>query len=256
MQTKDDLIRENTELRGRLELAERWMQREVQDAMQSIDKQWVKSRARKHFANLLEEEGIDIIARRIHETFGFSLECAPEFTLERLIDSEIYWYTLQKYPTMDGLPVILAYQKILDAWIKEKLIKGFRRSNTNIQIQKLASWDTLEKDIQNILTKNYTLSIGRLYQILSCIRDKRTLAPLVSGLVHFWKEKIPEILQVLISDEFFLPFSELMEREIFTKKRHEKKVTFSDVKKVREVMVQAFGSREWLFSVIFNINKY
>lgn len=39
MQTKDDLIRENAILHARLDLAERWMQREVQAAMQSIEKQ-------------------------------------------------------------------------------------------------------------------------------------------------------------------------------------------------------------------------
>lgn len=59
---------------------------------------------------------------------------------------------------------------------------------------------------------------------------------LVSGLVQFWEKNTPETFSVLISDEFFLPFSELMEREIFTKKRHEKKVTFSDAKKTREIL--------------------
>ncbi len=126
MQKKEDLIRENIELRARLELAEKWMQREVQTALQSIQKKEVRSVTRKHFSNLLEEEGIEIIARRITDIFGKSLNNAPEYTLERLIDAEIYWQTLQKYPTMDGLPIILAYQKILDAWIEERLISGFR----------------------------------------------------------------------------------------------------------------------------------
>ena len=129
MQTKDDLIRENAELRARLELAEQWMQREVQTAMRHIQKKEVQSVTRKHFSNLLEEEGIDIIARRIHDTFGDGLAHAPGYTLERLIDAEIYWQTLQKYPTMDGLPIVLAYQKILDAWVEEKLISVWRKNN-------------------------------------------------------------------------------------------------------------------------------
>ena len=91
----------------------------------------------------------------------------------------------------------------------------------------------IDRDIQNILTKDYTFSIGRLYQILKMIRDNEKLPFFVSALVEFWKKEIPEILATLVSDAFFLPFSLLMEREIFTKKRHEKKVTFSDVKKTR-----------------------
>ena len=61
---------------------------------------------------------------------------------------------------------------------------------------------------------------------------------MVSELVDFWKKNIPEVFELLISDEFFLPFSELMEREIFTKKRHENKVTFADAKKVREILIE------------------
>lgn len=248
MQTKDDLIRENSELRARLELAEQWMQREVQIAMRHIQKKEVQSVTRKHFSNLLEEEGIDIIARRIHDTFGDGLANAPEYTLERLIDAEIYWQTLQKYPTMDGLPIILAYQKILDAWVEEKLIATWRKNR---------KWNTkggmfmspIERDIQNILTKDYTLSIGRLYQILKMVRDNEKLPLFVVELVNFWKKEIPEIFSMLVSDVFFLPFSELMEREIFTKKRHEKKVTFGDVKKTREIFLGSSKTRgllQWI----------
>lgn len=267
MQTKDDLIRENTELRARLELAERWMQREVQTAMRHIQKKEVQSITRKHFSNLLEEEGRDIIARRIHDTFGDNLEHAPEYTLERLIDAEIYWQTLQKYPTMDGLPIVLAYQKILDAWVEKELIKDFRVRHREVwsglvsdtRLLRPREWrgaDGLAHDIENIITKKYTLSLGRLYQILDFVRNN-SIPPLDKGfesallaasyseagkgdllseLVEFWKKEIPQVFVTLVSDGFFLPFSELMEREIFTKKRHDKKVTFGDAKKTKDVM--------------------
>ncbi len=122
----DELIRENEALRARLELAERWMQREVQIALQSIQKKEIQSVTRKHFSNLFEEEGIDMMVRRITDMFGDSLKNAPEYTLERLMDAEIYWQTLQKYPTMDGLPIILVYQKIIDAWVEDYLITSWR----------------------------------------------------------------------------------------------------------------------------------
>lgn len=69
------------------------------------------------------------------------------------------------------------------------------------------------------------------------IREKNSLSPFVNELVDFWKKENPGIFDILVSDAFFLPFSELMEREIFTKKRHEKKVTFGDVKQTREILI-------------------
>jgi hypothetical protein len=95
----------------------------------------------------------------------------------------------------------------------------------------------LEKDLSNILTKNYTLSIGRLYQILETIRGEKVSGNLLEELTLYWRREIPELLDILISDRFILPFSELMTREIFSKKRHEKKVTYSDAKKLRESIV-------------------
>ena len=128
MMTKDDLIRENTELTARLSLAEKWMRREVQSAIATVGRASVKKDTRKHFENIFEEESIEIITRRIIQTFGSMLDHAPKYTLERLIDGEIYWETLQRYPHMDALPIVLAYQKILDAWIEERLISPWRES--------------------------------------------------------------------------------------------------------------------------------
>ena len=154
---KDDLIQENISLRSRLDLALGWMKREVKTAKNTIQKKQVHSATRKHFSNLFEQEGVDMITRRVHSIFGDSLKVAPEYTLERLIDAEIYWQTLQKYPTVDGLPVILAYQKILDAWIEENLVASFRIS---MKEHRFPIQDSpLGRDIQNIIIKKYTLSI-------------------------------------------------------------------------------------------------
>ncbi|NRH20426.1 hypothetical protein HOO68_00060 [Candidatus Gracilibacteria bacterium] len=258
---KDDLIQENISLRSRLDLALGWMKREVKTAKNTIQKKQVQSVTRKHFSNLFEQEGIDIIVRRIHSGFGDSIKNAPEYTLERLIDAEIYWQTLQKYPTVDGLPVILAYQKILDSWIEENLVEDFRirhreersdpgNNNGIFSSNWIASNHSqgLEKDIQNITLKKYTLSIGRLYQILSLVREGKNIDGLLSDLISFWRNNIPEVFDILVSDEFFLPFSELMDREIFTKKRHENKVTFADAKKVREVLIESNNLLRLIFS--------
>lgn len=127
---KNDLIQENLELYARLSLAEKWMQREVASSVKKIREESLSKNQRKHFENTFESERLDMITRDIMEKYGDMLDHAPKYTLERLIDAEIYWYTLQKYPTMDALPIVLAYQKILDAWIEERLISPWRVTHT------------------------------------------------------------------------------------------------------------------------------
>ena len=168
MQNREDLIHENTELRARLELAERWMRREVASSISKIQKDRLTRRTRSHVQGVWKEEGIDIMTERIMTEFSGVLDHAPKYTLERLIDAEIYWHTLQQYPQMDALPVVIAYQKIIDAWIEERLIAPWRPSMRDAQHE--MEYSKLDTDIANIIEKRYTLSIGRWYQILSCIR--------------------------------------------------------------------------------------
>lgn len=128
MKTQKELLAENIELRSKLALAEKWMRREVASSIKKVREDKLKKDQRKYFENAFESESLDIFTRDIISLFGESLDRAPKYTLERLIDAEIYWFTLQKYPQMDALPVVLAYQKILDAWIEESLIMPWRES--------------------------------------------------------------------------------------------------------------------------------
>ena len=151
MLTKEDLIRENTELKARLDLAEKWMRREVATSIDRIQKEQSQKTTRKSLANMFESEGLDILTKRILDQFDDSLAHAPKYTIERLIDAEIYWQTLQRYPQMDALPIVLAYQKILDAWIEETLIAPYR---TKMQHTKIGhAIHSTDVDITNIIQK-------------------------------------------------------------------------------------------------------
>jgi hypothetical protein len=136
---------------------------------------------------------------------------------------------------MDALPIALAYQKILDAWIEERLVAPWREKmkDARFQIQDA----TLDRDIANIITKKYTLSIGRFFQIISLIHDGETLSPMIQSLTSYWQREIPHTLDILRSDDFFALFSELISLEVFSSKRHEKKVSYSDAKVTREIMI-------------------
>lgn len=56
MQTREDLIRENTELKARLDLAEKWMRREIATSIDRIQKEKSKKSTRKSLANMFESE--------------------------------------------------------------------------------------------------------------------------------------------------------------------------------------------------------
>lgn len=258
MQKKEDLIRENIELRSRLEFAEKWMRREIQASISKIQKEQSKKWTRIAIGNMFESEWLDILTRRILSQFDTSLNSAPKYTLERLIDAEIYWNTLQRYPQMDALPIILAYQKIFDAWIEQTLIAPWRNQKIHWTLKFIHSspvshsMDGIESDIANIRNKKYTLSIGRLYQIILCIREWNPLYGNLWNLIDFWREQNTQLVDILISDAFFLPFRELMDREVFTRKRHESKVNFSDAKKIREIMIDE-TSRKSFLELIFSI---
>lgn len=168
MQKKEDLIRENIELRARLELAKKWMRRQVASSIAKIQKESTVHTTKKNLTTTWKENGVDIITAKILHQFSAVLPKAPKFTLERLIDAEIYWHTLQEYPHMDALPIVLAYQKIFDSWIESSLISEWRVESGRMTI---LEGDSLDRDIQNIITKKYSLSIGRLYQIISLIRS-------------------------------------------------------------------------------------
>lgn len=278
MPTKDDLIRENHELRAKLEFAQAWMRREVATSISRIQEEQSQKSTRIAMKNIFETEWLDILTRKVLWKFDTSLKNAPKYTLERLIDAEIYWNTLQQYPQMDALPIIIAYQKILDAWIEERLVAPFRhrewskaergdpgtknKNSSNISgLLRASQW--LEQDIVNLIEKKYTLSIGRLYQLVQYIRDSgvsvisskaivesRNLAPILRELILFWKMNSSDTLDILVSDDFFVAFKSLMEREVFSRKRHGSKVTYSDARFTRDILIDA-SQKKGLFEMMF-----
>jgi hypothetical protein len=91
MSLTKSLIEENTRLKAHLSLAQKWMKREVQSAMQSLKEKSLRKNTRKHFENMMQQESMTYITHHIQEIFGTTLQNSPSYTLERLIDSEIYY---------------------------------------------------------------------------------------------------------------------------------------------------------------------
>lgn len=116
-----DLLTENEELKRKLHLSQIWMQRQIHESLRMIVENRKKQDQRKKFENLFESEILESITSNIETYFSYYISSAPIYTLERLIDAEIYWHTLQQFPHMDGFPIVVSYQKILDATFQSVL---------------------------------------------------------------------------------------------------------------------------------------
>lgn len=248
MQKKDDLIRENMLLKKKLALAEAWMRREVAHQRRSLGEDAMIKSGRKKLDNVLERESIDIITRRIESYFWENLLRAPKYTLEHLIDAEIYWQTLQKFPTLDALPVVSSYQKILDAFF-ENLLIDFRKSS-RISLQYISVQGSLDRDIQNVLEKKYTLSLGRWFHFFQKVREGNEFGWKYEDLFLAYITKEHEsLLEICINDPFFSGFSELILLEVFGRKRHDTKISYADARRVREICDWSMGNKSILKSL-------
>jgi hypothetical protein len=185
----------------------------------------------------MEADQIHTIQSRIATYFAESIAYAPAHTIERLIDSEIYWYTLQKHPTIDALPVVLSYQKILDSYIEDHIISGFRTYSTQYIYTLPVPTSGIERDIEKILTKNYTLSLGRMYQILQHIRTSDTQSQYIQIFHTYIHDTLPSMYSLLVSDDFFVRMQALVEMDIWGEKRHKGKVSYIDAKRARTILV-------------------
>ena len=121
MSQLSDLIIENEELKRKLHLSQIWMQRQIHESLNMIVQNRKKQDQRKKFENLFESEVLESITSNIETYFSYHIGSAPIHTLDRLIDAEIYWHTLQQFPHMDGFPIVVSYQKILDATFQSVL---------------------------------------------------------------------------------------------------------------------------------------
>lgn len=248
MPTKEELIRANEELRLRLMHAEGWMRRQVQEAAHVIERHEQRKENRRHFENLLEEDLIDTLQRRMEGYFWWSLNYAPVYTRERLMDAEIYWITLQKHPTIDAFPVIASYQKILDAFFEEMVTREFRARYRDLHIPRIDRW--LEQDISLVISKDYTLSLGRWYQFMISVSRGENLGYFSRLLADSIKKEKPHIADILFVPEFIERFETLIDMEVFGRKRHEQKISYTDAKRVREILVGNY-EKDGLLRMIF-----
>ncbi len=247
--TIESLQKENEALKKRLALCQKWMEREVDGQVLAIKSRRTVKKTESGTKRFLEENQVMIVSERIRKYYGdILLMNAPKHFLDHLIDSEINFYTLSKNPEWDGLAVISSYNKILDSLIEMHIIREYRKFAEKQGMITLRSNDPLEKALFLVVSKKYILSTWRLYSLIRALRKKEALLEF-GKLFQKFLEKRPDLHHLLLSDDFFLPYSKLIEEWIFWEKRHNGRISFEDTKKARTSMSGDFqrGGIIWMF---------
>lgn len=231
--TLEQLLAENADLKRKLQVSQRWMEREVQQSLHKIATKKVSKMSLSDREDFLSQNQEEIIGNQIKRYFGdILLLNAPKNTVEYLVDAEISYFSLRKMPSGDGIGVVSSYTKILDGLIESIITSQYRKYILKQGPVILRANDPLEKALHLVITKKYTLSTGRLYGLLKTIRSGGQLLEFGYQFKRYI-EKYDDLGKLLLSDEFFKPYSALIEGEVFGGKRHSGRISFEETEKVR-----------------------
>lgn len=240
------LEQENTELKRKLKVSQIWMEKEVRESAHKIATRRVGKMTVDEKTDFLTQNQEEIITNRIRGYFGeLLLLNAPKNTVEYLVDAEISYFTLMKIATGDGVGVISSFTKILDALIETIITAQFRKYVLKQGPVILRANDPLEKALYLVISKKYTLSTGRLYALIRGIRNNEKQLEFASDFTRYL-EKYSTLGTLLTSDEFFLPYRDLIEGEVFGGKRHSGRITGEETKKIREILVGEYTHKTGL----------
>ncbi|MDD2486965.1 MAG: hypothetical protein PHS92_01180 [Candidatus Gracilibacteria bacterium] len=239
-----DLQAENEALKKKLDFCIKWMKREIEDQIHKIAIRKVTKMTENGKEDFLKENQEQIIASRIQGFFGdILLLNSPNNTLEYLVNSEINFYNMQKTQNLDGFSVISSYNKILDAFIEHFIVNNFRKYAVKKGKTILRVNDPMEKALHMVINKKYILSIGRLYGLLKAIKNDEKLHPYGETFAEYL-DKYRELKDILLSDEFFSIFAEVIESDVFGGKRHSGRIDFKETKSTRQLMTGDFQDKK------------
>jgi hypothetical protein len=112
---------------------------------------------------------------------------------------------------MDGSAVLISYQKIFDGITEDYIGIPFKKYLQ--KYNRSISQDT-NKNIINLIKKDYSLSFSRLYNIIidSINRNDEKND---NEFIIFLKEKSPLVFQLIKNKEFMESYEQLMILEVF-----------------------------------------
>lgn len=248
--TQEELLQEITELKRKLDVSKRWMEREVQQSTHKIATRHINKMSSSDRDDFLSQNQEEIIANQIKRYFwDLLLLNAPKNTVEYLVDAEISNFSLRKMPSGDGIGVVSSYTKILDGLIESIVTSQYRKFVLKQGPVILRANDPLEKALHLVITKKFTLSTGRLYGLLKAIRSGEPLKEFGAQFEKYL-QKYSELGALLKGDAFYSRYKLLIEWEVFGGKRHSGRISFEETQKVRELLVGNFTDKNGILYLL------
>jgi len=248
------IIEENKILKQKLSIAEFWMQREVKNYINKISKDrfsyYLKDQKDSFFSENIEQ----ILEKSIYDFFWeYVIASMSAEVIENIISWEILYYSISKNKATDWLWVISSYHKSMDILIEEQVTKPFRKYfNSKYKNNYKLENDLLEKSLSQVLNSWYILWLWRLFQLIKNIKEWEKLWFLSNTFKEFLDSNI-FIKEVLLEDDFFDLFEEIIEMKVLWEKRHNWKIDFSDVKKSRLLLMWEFKEKNCIIYKLANI---
>lgn len=234
------LEEKNKALAQKLEIAKDWMKKEVKERKIEIENDSFEDLA-THIQKKINTFFSEILLINLNEEF-----------IDNIISSEISFYQMQKDIHIDGMIILLWYQKNLDFLIEESITKEFRKFAIKQGLNTLEEENPLEKSLFLVVEKWYSLSIGRLFWILKELKEKNFFSPYVFCFKKFL-EKHSSLWEILQNKDFFQKLEILIKKEIFWEKRHKGKIELNDVIEARHILI---GNLEEKDCIIYTLLAY
>lgn len=194
-----NLEEENQKLKRQLEHAREWMKKEISG--ENYDPQ-------------------EHIEQKIFSFFWpEALSHFPSNWVDNIISAEIIYKHLLKGENLDGIGVIIWYQKVLDEMIELYITKWFRKFISKKKTTTAHINTPLEKSLRLIVEKKYIFSLGRLYQSLKIIHSKNEESWYLKEFSSFLKSRA-FLEKSLLESSFLLQLEALINLHAVTEKRH------------------------------------
>lgn len=268
MTNKTTLQEENEQLKKKLEVAKKWMKKEIAEDMKKIWKAKISSSTLKEKTCFLNDNIEEIVSDKIQDFFGeLMLINIPAKIIRNIISAEINYYNFRNNPNFDGFSVISSYHKALDIIIETYITTDFRKFIDKNKLPKNVENDSLEKSLKSVILNNYSLSSGRLFHLLKIIseyekKSGHTQKSAPTKLNHytflFYKflNKNNYLKNILLEDESFLEiYEKIINSEVLWSKRHSWQISFVETREARKLLIWDFKNKNCLIYKLMMIGE-
>lgn len=250
MDTKE-IIKENIELKRKLEIARVWMQREI-----DVSKKTLIKENKTIFCPVwdLKKQEIDII-NKIKSFLWENIIINIDYNIiESIISAEINYINLNRNPLFDGFSVIVSYHKSLDL-IVENIISKWFRSFAKAKKANIQSSSSIDRFLFNVVNHWYSLSVWRLFHLIKIIRESSELHSYVS-IFNDYLDTFLELRDLLIFDDsFFSIIQDLVDSWILWEKRHKWTINFVETRLYRKLFIWELVDKNCLIYKLLKLRE-